>query len=126
MANGETLVNAVLGAVVIVLLAGTLPFAPVLGGLLAGYLEGGEREDGIRVGALSGAIALVPAVLLGTLVANLLLFAAGGLGVPGLAGGLGLAIVLVVLLFGLLYIVGVSAVGGWLGNYVRYETALGS
>jgi hypothetical protein len=41
-----------------------------------------------------------------------------GLGIPGA----GFVILLFVFLFAVVYIVGLSAVGGWLGNYVRYDT----
>ena len=67
MTDGDTLVNGFLGAVVTVVLS-FLPFSPLLGGMVAGYLEGGERGDGVRVGAIAGAIALVPLVAFGLLV----------------------------------------------------------
>jgi len=34
--------------------------SPVLGGALAAYLDGGDTENGLRVGALSGGIASLP------------------------------------------------------------------
>jgi len=77
MSPDDTLANALLGAVVTVVVSPFVPFAPIFGGLLAGYLQGGDREDGLWIGTVSGAIAL-------------------------------------------------SALGGWLGNYVRYDTDIGA
>jgi hypothetical protein len=100
MAEGDTLVNAVLGAVVTVILS-FLPLSPILGGLLAGYLQGGDRADGARVGALAGVIAMIPLLGIG-----ILLF---GFGAVYLLGGLpfGLGVVGIVVL---LFVVFVTAV----------------
>lgn len=124
MSEGDTVLNAVIGAAATVMLAGALPVSPLVGGLFAGYLEGGSRDDGLKVGAISGVIALFPFILLAIVASNLLLFAVGGLGIPGAMGGLGFVAILFALLFGLVYIVGLSAVGGWLGNYVKYDTGI--
>lgn len=126
MAEGDTLVNAVLGAVVTAVLASFVPFAPVAGGMAAGYLQGGDRDDGLRVGTLSGVVGLIPLVLFGAVVANVLfLFVGGMMGMPRRFGGLGALAIVAGLLFVSLYTVGLSAVGGWLGNYVRYDTDIG-
>lgn len=123
MAEGDTLVNALLGAVVSVVLT-FLPFSPLLGGLLAGYLQGGNRSDGLRVGAISGIIALVP--LLG------FVFLLGGLwgffllgGMPVRASAVGIVAILFVLALVAVYTVGLSALGGYLGNYVKTDTEVG-
>jgi hypothetical protein len=42
MGAGDTFVNAMTGAVATALLSGSVPLAPLLGGGIAGYLEGGE------------------------------------------------------------------------------------
>lgn len=126
MAEGDTLVNALLGAVVSTVLF-FLPFSPLLGGLFAGYLEGGDRGDGLKVGAIAGAIVVVPLLLL-----VLFLVGAGSLfllgGLPLRIGALGV-VGLVVLLFlvGVIavYTVGLSALGGWLGNYLKVDTDVG-
>jgi hypothetical protein len=126
MAEGETLVNAVLGAVVSVVLAPLVPFAPVVGGMVAGYLEGGDRSAGLRVGALSGGVALVPLLVLGVVLANVFVFVlSGAVGVPRAVGGLGLVVLLLGTVFLAVYTVGLSTAGGWLGNYVRYDTDVG-
>jgi hypothetical protein len=125
MDEGNTLVNAVIGAVATVVLSGFVPLAPALGGGIAGYLEGGARGDGIRVGAISGAIALVPALLLGFGV--LILFGGFmmGMGAPR-TSAFGLVFFLIAIVFGAIYFVGLSAAGGWIGNYVKYDTNIGS
>jgi hypothetical protein len=126
MAEGDTLTNAVLGAVVSVVLTPLVPFAPVVGGMVAGYLEGGDRDAGLRVGAISGGVALVPLFVFGVLLANVFLFfLSGAFGVPRAVGGFGLVALVVLTLFAVVYTVGLSAGGGWLGNYVRYDTDVG-
>ncbi|MEF8887205.1 MAG: DUF5518 domain-containing protein [Haloarculaceae archaeon] len=123
----ETWVNAVAGGIVTLVLAPVLPFAPVLGGALAGYLEAGERgtrrPDGFRVGALAGVVAFVALLVFAVLLGNLLFAVLTGLvGVPqGFVSGLGLLVFVVGAVFGALYVVGLSAVGGWLGVYVFQE-----
>jgi hypothetical protein len=126
MGEGDTFVNAVIGAVATALLSGFVPFAPLLGGGIAGYLEGGERDDGFRVGLLSGviglAISLVFFVVVFVFLAAFLAFVPEALGVFGAAG-------LLVLVLGTVmtaaYFLGLSALGGWLGNYVKYDTTIG-
>ena len=126
MAEGDTFVNAVIGAVVGVVLSGFVPFSPVLGGAVSGYLQGGDREGAVRIGALAGAIMLVPMLLLFVVVGPIFLALLGmsgmGMGNMGLAGAIGGAFFLFALLLGLVYTVGFAALGGWMGNYVRYET----
>ncbi|WP_058997039.1 DUF5518 domain-containing protein [Haloarcula sp. CBA1127] len=126
MAEGDTFVNAIIGAVATALLSGFVPLAPLLGGGIAGYLEGGERDDGVRVGLLSGvvglAISLVFFVVVFVFLTVVLALAPEALGVFGAMG-------LLVLVLGTLttaaYFLGLSALGGWLGNYVRYDTTIG-
>ncbi|AUG46739.1 hypothetical protein BVU17_04085 [Haloarcula taiwanensis] len=126
MGEGDTFVNAVIGAVATALLSGFVPLAPLLGGCIAGYLEGGERDDGVRVGLLSGvvglAISLVFFVVVFVFLAAFLAVVPEALGVFGAAG-------LFVLVLGTItaaaYFLGLSAVGGWLGNYVKYDTTFG-
>lgn len=126
MGDGDTLVNAVIGAVATALLSVFVPLAPLLGGGIAGYLEGGDRNDGFRVGLYSGVISLAVSLVLFAVVfvflAAFLAFVPEALGLFGAAG-------LLVLVLGTLstaaYFLGLSALGGWLGNYVRYDTAIG-
>lgn len=121
MGQGDTLLNALIGAGMTVILSFS-GFSPLLGGATAGYLQRGDRAEGARVGALSGAIAALP--FLGLI---LVLFGFFGLFAAGSPGGAGLMLVfgLFALLFGLVWSVGLSAVGGYLGVYIAEETAIG-
>jgi hypothetical protein len=128
MAEGDTLVNGAIGAVATVVLSSFVPFAPVFGGGVAGYLEGGDRSAGLRVGALAGGIALVPAILVGLLVVTLFFGVVAGGAATGAPGGVrtfgafGFVAVVLIGVLGIAYFVGLSALGGWLGNYVKYDT----
>jgi hypothetical protein len=125
MAEGDTLINALIGAAVNVVAGPFIPFATVLGGAVAAYLQGGSRSDGVRVGALAGLLSLLPLLLVAAVVGNAVLFALlGGVGVPALVGGAGLFFVVLLIVFAAVYTVAFSAAGGWLGNYVRYDTGL--
>jgi hypothetical protein len=111
----NTYLNALIGAVATFVLSFT-GIGPVLGGALAGYLEGGGTNDGLRVGAISGAIASLP--VLGILV--LILF------VVPVAPDAGVVLGSVVLFLGIIalafaYTMALSAVGGVIGSYVKRE-----
>jgi hypothetical protein len=125
MAEGETVINAVIGGVVSIVLS-FIPFSPVLGGALAGYLHGGDRGTGARVGGYAGIVAAIPfALFLFFGVAFLGVFAVSGPAAMGLEGVSVFGFVLVAALVVMaLYTVGLSALGGWFGNYVRYDTDL--
>ena len=116
MAQGDTLLNALIGAVVSVVLA-FLPFSTVLGGAVAGYLQRGSREDGLRVGADAVVVAAVPLLLFGVLFGSL--FFLGAFFDPSAA--IGFVFVVLVLGFTLVYSVRLSAVRGYLGAYVAEE-----
>lgn len=125
MGRGDTLLNAVIGAAVTVALSFT-GFSPLLGGGVAGYLQRESRKSGAKVGALSGAFAVIPFLLFGSLffgaflAAPMLGMMGGGFGVPGSVELLlVLAFVLPLLI---LWNVGLAAVGGYLGAYVREES----
>lgn len=123
MGDGDTLVNALVGAVVSVVAGGTIPFGPLFGGAVAGYLQGGDRSDGTRIGLIAGLVALVPTLLIGAAVFWLFGLFTVGVGSGGVGFGLfGLAVVLFAFVTSAVYVVGLSVAGGWLGNYVRYDT----
>ncbi|NUB92393.1 DUF5518 domain-containing protein [Haloterrigena sp. SYSU A558-1] len=104
-------VNALLGGGVGIVLS-FLPGSTVLGGAVAGYLEGGGADEGLRVGALAGLVMLVPKLLFG-------LVALWFLGVLG-PGGFGAVVVL--LLLGIAaYTLVLSIVGAVIGTVLESE-----
>jgi hypothetical protein len=119
--DNDFLVHALIGGVVSVVLS-FVPFAPILGGAVAGYLH---ERDGLRVGSVSGLLAAIPLALVVVLVVVLgfgffgvfAIAPGGGVGVPG-----GFVLLL---LFGVVlaavYTVALSAVGGILGVYLVDE-----
>lgn len=123
MAEGDTLTNSLIGAVLIVLTTPVIPFAPLAGGIVAGYLQGRDPDAGIKVGAIAGGLSLVPLLALFALLGNLFLFVLtlGGVGVPTVVGGFGIAILFSVFVGLLFYVVLLSAVGGWIGSYLKRE-----
>jgi len=120
MDEGNTLVNALVGAVVTAVTS-FLPLSPVIGGAVAGYLQGGTRSDGLRVGAISGFIGMIPVLAVGFLLFSVLGVFALGIesAFPFAIGGF---LIVFALVSSLVYFVGLSAVGGWIGNYVKYDT----
>lgn len=120
MVSGRTVINALIGAVVGVVLS-FLPLSTLLGGIASGFLEGPDDTDGALAGALAGLLMFVPIGLLAALFVSLLGF---GVGVGGLPIG-GFFFLLMVLGFGvfvlLVYTVGFGALGGYLGAYFAQE-----
>lgn len=112
--TSDTLVNALIGAVVTVVTVFLVPFSPVLGGAVAGYLQGGDNDDGLKVGALSGVIALVPVLLLAPLVLFFFVIE------PFFALAM-LVLSLFFVAFLAAYTVGLSALGGIVGVYLKDE-----
>jgi len=115
--------HAVLGAVAAGVLS-FLPFSPAAGGALAGYLERGESDRTVSVGALSGFLAVLPALailvfVLGGVVSGLLAIDDGGLalvgGVTVLIGGLFVAAIGA----------GLGALGGFVGGKIAEDQAGG-
>ncbi|WP_132059234.1 DUF5518 domain-containing protein [Halorussus amylolyticus] len=113
----NTFVNALVGAVVTVVTAPLLPFAAIIGGGVAGFLQRGDLAEGAKVGAFAGAVASIPAALVAWLVVG---FFGLGLGLDPLFG---LSIVFAGLLLLVVagYLVGAGALGGALGAYLRQE-----
>ena len=118
----STLVNALLGAVVGVVF-GFIPFSTVIGGGVAGYLQGPDRRAGLRVGAIAGGLMTIPLAL--SLVLGLGFFTlatvspGGSAGLPGVVG-IVVILVVVVIVAGL-YTVGGAALGGYLGAYLKED-----
>lgn len=108
--DSETLINAIIGAVVTIVTS-FVPFSPVLGGGVAAWLEKGDRTEGAKVGALSGA-------LISILLLPLLFF---GLLIAPFDFGLTFLVMLFVVMLGAAYLIGFGALGGYLGSYIREE-----
>lgn len=115
--------NAIIGGIVGIILS-FIPLSPVLGGGIAGYLQHGTRESGMKVGAGAGLVMLLPFLAIGVFFVMILGF--GGISYSygmhlgatpifvGIIGMFAIAITAV-------YTVGLSALGGYLGVYVRNE-----
>ncbi|WP_174811785.1 DUF5518 domain-containing protein [Salinadaptatus halalkaliphilus] len=120
MVTGRTIVHAIIGAVVGVVLS-FIPFSTVIGGAVAGFLEGPDNREGAIVGALVGAITFLPFVGIGLL---LIAFMGVGIGTAGVPIG-GALIALLFFVFALsivlLYTVGMAVLGGYLGAYLARE-----
>lgn len=113
--TSSTILNGAIGAIVGVVLF-FLPFSTVLGGAVAGYLEGGDLRDGAVVGAVAGVVTLLPLLLVLAVVVSVLGFFEP-LALP-------VAILATVLaVFALVYVVGLSVIGGLLGVFLRREFA---
>lgn len=112
--GSSLLTNALVGAIVTVVTTPIVPFAPILGGAISGYLDTNRAESGAKVGAISGVIALVPLLV----IVPFLLFVV--FLEPVFAIGV-LAIVAFVAAFLFVYTIGLGALGGVLGGYIRRE-----
>lgn len=110
----DTTASVVAGAVVTVLTS-FVPLSPVLGGAAAAYLRKGDRETGLRVGALTGLVAAVPVVVLFAFLVGGFAVVASELALGAVTGVVTLALVFS-LFVAVLYTVGLSALGGYLGS----------
>lgn len=119
MTEKRTWRNALIGAAVTVF-GSFIPFSPILGGGVAGYLQKGSLEDGVTVGTLSGVFA---AVLFGALGA-LFLVPFAFLGLFGARGGPPMAMFVLMGFVWLFYTVVLSVLGGAIGVYLSEETAV--
>ena len=110
--ESNPLAYGLVGGVVGIVLS-AIPLSTLLGGLVAGYLEGGRFEDGLTAGAVAGVVMFVPFVFLFALLVAFL-----GVGGAPLALGVFGAVALV---FVAAYTVGLAVLGGYLGVYIRHE-----
>ncbi len=113
--------NALIGALVASLLS-FIPFATVLGGLVAGYLERIDSERTVSVGALSGVLPVVPIL---AIVAFLFVGLADGLMAVGESGFAWFAAIAVLFaaLFALIVAGGLGAIGGYVGGWLAERSA---
>ncbi|WP_225333858.1 DUF5518 domain-containing protein [Halomicrobium urmianum] len=129
MAEGDTLANAVVGALAAAIAGAVVgPIGPLIGGAVAGYLDGGARSDGVRVGALAGLLSLIPGTLFGALVLTALGVIGFGFVVDPSAflavGAFGVVFVAFALVIATLTTAALGALGGWVGNYLKYDADL--
>ena len=108
----NTLLNGFVGSAVSVLaLFFVGPYSSILGGAVAGYLEGGDLSDGVTVGTIAGFVTVVPVLLFAGAVLALGVFVPEGL-------PFGIVLLAIATLLTIL-VVGLSAVGGVVGVYVK-------
>lgn len=112
----NTLMNAIVGAVVMLITAPLLPFAAIVGGGIAGYLQRGPSRGGAKVGAFSGALAAVPSFIVVWFVIGVFM-----LGLTGAPFGPGFIYVIALFIVLLGYFVGAGALGGAVGAYLQKE-----
>lgn len=119
--GSNTLLNALIGAVAAIILS-FVPLSTVLGGAIAAYLEGGTPRDGMKVGAVAGLMMVIPLMLFGIFFGSF--FFTGNM-LPPMTGGRHRTPIGIMAIFlmavGILYTVGFSIVGGYLGNYLENE-----
>ncbi|ARS89699.1 DUF5518 domain-containing protein [Natrarchaeobaculum aegyptiacum] len=120
MSTHGTLVHAIVGAIVGILLS-FIPFSTVIGGAVAGFLEGPNHRDGALAGALAGAITFLPAAGIALLALAFVGFGTAFAAIP--IEGAAVLFVGVVLAFAtiLIYTVGLALVGGFLGAALARE-----
>lgn len=120
MAKGDTFLNALIGAVVTLVLSFT-GFSPILGGAVAGYLQRESRKSGAKVGALSGAIAFIPFLVFVFIFFGIFFGGtmAGGMGMPG--GPELLIIFFIMFPLFLAWNIGLGALGGYLGTVIQED-----
>jgi hypothetical protein len=120
MASGRTIINAIIGAVVGIVLS-FIPFSTVVGGAVAGFLEGPDERDGALAGALAGAITFAPIAAFALVVLGFLGFGMGVAAAPVEGFAFVAFVIFVGLSLTLLYTVGLSLLGGYLGAYLARE-----
>lgn len=96
------------------LILGFVPFSPVLGGAVAGYLDPDRRASGVGSGTMAGVFAALPLFVV-TMFAGVGLFA----GLPSGVAAIVVAVIAILVLLSLAYLIGLSALGGYLGGLVR-------
>jgi hypothetical protein len=105
--------HALLGAVVSVATS-IIPFSPLLGGAVAGYLHNNGTDRGTQVGLVSGIIASLPLAAMFFLMFTIMSF--GSLTTGEFAGPMFVVTMIgLILLVAAVYILGLSAVGGYIG-----------
>ncbi|WP_049924206.1 DUF5518 domain-containing protein [Halopiger djelfimassiliensis] len=120
MVSGRTVIHAIVGAVVGIVLS-FIPFSTVIGGAVAGFLEGPNGRNGAIVGALAGAVTFVPFAAMALFMLGIVGFGMGVTAVPIEGFAFVLLVTALLSMTVLLYTVGLSLVGGYLGAYLARE-----
>lgn len=111
--GSSTLLNAAIGGAASVLLFFFVPFSTVLGGAIAGYLEGGDLASGAWVGAVAGFLTMIPVLLCSSVVLAIGFFVPEGLPIA--------LVVFVLASFLAVYVIGMSVAGGVIGVYLKND-----
>lgn len=123
MSERNTFVNAIIGAAVSVVLS-PLQFSPLIGGGVAGYLEGPDTNAGLRVGAISGVFTVIPMIFVFWALGGLILGVVPMMEGPQMMfGGASFGLLAIVLLLFIGFTVVLSSAGGYLGAYLNQEDA---
>ncbi|WP_049928949.1 DUF5518 domain-containing protein [Halopiger goleimassiliensis] len=120
MVSGRTAVYALVGAIVSIVLS-FIPFSTIIGGAVAGFLEGPNGRRGAIAGGFSGAIAFVPIAAIGMFVLGIVGFGMGVAALPFEGFAFVLALFGLVGAMALFYTVGLGLLGGYLGAYLARE-----
>ncbi|MFC4540844.1 DUF5518 domain-containing protein [Halosolutus amylolyticus] len=120
MTTERTVINAIIGAVIGVVLS-FIPFSTVVGGAVAGFLEGPNPREGAIVGALAGVITFLPIAGIAVIALGVLGFGMGVAAAPIEGFAVATVVVLVFASIVFLYTVGLSLLGGYLGAYLAME-----
>lgn len=108
---GSYFADAVVGAVV-TLVSSFVPFSPVIGGAVAGYLHRGSALQGAKIGVLVGVLVSVPVfVILGVTAAGLYVHEFAWMSFLLVLSGV------VSVAFTVLF----ATVGGYVGAYIRHD-----
>lgn len=117
--QGNTFMNAVVGALVTLVLS-LVPLAPVVGGGVSGYLQRGSQTEGAKVGGLAGLIATFPLFLV--LVVVVPFFVIAPLGVAMVPGS-PFAFVIGLFFITAVYAIVPGLIGGVVGVYLANARA---
>lgn len=108
VASPDAVSTAVLGAAV-TLVTSFLPLSPVIGGAVAGYFYGGNHRAGATVGGLTGLVAALP------LGVSFVFLSVGLFGLSARASLFAAVVLLIAANLVALYLVGLGAIGGYVG-----------
>jgi hypothetical protein len=113
IASPSTTGNAMLGAM-ITIVASFVPFSPVIGGAVSGYLNRGSDSSAVRTGGLAGLFAAIPVVTVFAVIVWSLLGSATGL------TAIIVASLVVSLIISVAYMIGLSVLGAYLGTHESF------